>query len=80
MVISGANLLRFLWNFVLKSAKFVKCGFHCHTCNFIYAFFSIKITVLTLKVSCKVMQAQMEVGLIFFPVDFMCMDSEGRQP
>lgn len=65
---------------MLKSAKFVECGLHCHPCNFIYAFFSLKITVLNLKVSCKVTQAQMEVGLIFFPVAFMCMDSGGRQP
>lgn len=65
---------------MLKSAKFAECGLHCHTCNFIYAFFSLKITVLTLKVSCKIMQAQMEVGLKFFPAAFMYMDSGGRQP
>lgn len=67
-------------NFVLKSAKFAECGLRCHTCNFIYTVFSLKITVLALKVSCKVMQAQMEVGLKFFPVAFMYMDSGGRQP
>lgn len=60
---------------MLKSAKFAKCGLHFCTCNFIYAFFSLKITVLSLKVSCKIMQAQMEVGLKFFPVAFMYMDS-----
>lgn len=65
---------------MLKSAKFAECGLRCHTCNFIYAVFSLKITVLALKVSCKVMQAQMEVGLKFFPVAFMYMDSGGRQP
>lgn len=69
-----------MWNFVLKSAKFAKCGLRCHTYNFIYAVFSLKITVLTLKVSCKIMQAQMEVGLKFFPVAFMYVDSGGRQP
>lgn len=55
---------------MLKSAKFAECGLHCRTCNFIYAFFKLKITVLTLKVSCKIMQAQMEVGLNFFPGSF----------
>ena len=65
---------------MLKSAKFAECGLHCRTCNFIYVFFSLKITVLTLKVICKTMQAQMEVGLKFFPVAFMYMESGGRQP
>lgn len=67
---------------MLKSAKFAECGLRCHTYiyNFIYTVFSLKITVLALKVSCKIMQAQMEVGLKFFPVAFMYVDSGSRQP
>lgn len=58
---------------MLKSPKFAECCLHCHPCNFIYAFFSLKITVLNLKVSCKIMQARMEVGLNFLLSSFKCM-------